>query len=674
MENGGERLDSWKEIADYLKRDVRTVQRWESSEQLPVHRLLHKKRPTVYAFKEELDVWIQEKEPTLGNNGEPWYSYLWYRISTSYLCVMLFGVFTGSVLMLLVYQFLWEAIPDLPSYNVVPLTAYEGSEDQAALSPGGDQIVFSWDGCNGNQYDLFVEQIKMGSRIQLTDTPEREYSPAWSNDGSVIAFLKWLSNDRSEILLVTPLGGTPKKIGEVASPEFLWGRQLSWSKEGDWLITTDREPGSYSYLVLISPNTGERRQLTSPPAGYWGDHSAAFSRDGSSIVFVRSLGEWVSDLYLLPLSEKLMPEGEPKRLTFKKTFCLDPVWLGNDQEILFSAGTWPEMKFFELDIPTLKVTERLHITGEGVSSASYSPVRKRLVFTRSKPEVNIWEKKLTNSDTENAEPVPLIVSSRLDWRPEYSRQGDRILFSSQRSGAEELWAFGKNNIETGPITRFWATHCGHASWSPDDKLVAFHTCIEGSCDIYVKDAQICMSEGPTCEEEPCCLRQMTSSAFDDFDPSWSRDGEWIYFTSLRSGESEIWKVSLEGGEPVQVTTVGGFYALESEDGKTLFYSKKGIPGIWRQGLEGDEMEELIVDGAFNHFALNGQNLYYVMYSPAFDHHFDIRRRNLATGDDLAIAEVNERFAWSFAVAPDSSAVSWSQFDTDRADLMLIENF
>ena len=53
----GQRLESWKEIAAYLKRGVRTVRRWEEEEGLPVHRQLHKKRGTVYAYGPELDAW-----------------------------------------------------------------------------------------------------------------------------------------------------------------------------------------------------------------------------------------------------------------------------------------------------------------------------------------------------------------------------------------------------------------------------------------------------------------------------------------------------------------------------------------------------------------------------------------------------------------------------------------
>src|SRR5689334_15672424 len=52
----GERLDSWKEIAAYLKRDERTVRRWEA-EGLPVHRKVHKKQASVYAYKGEIDAW-----------------------------------------------------------------------------------------------------------------------------------------------------------------------------------------------------------------------------------------------------------------------------------------------------------------------------------------------------------------------------------------------------------------------------------------------------------------------------------------------------------------------------------------------------------------------------------------------------------------------------------------
>jgi TolB-like protein/tetratricopeptide (TPR) repeat protein len=54
-------LDSWKEIATYVKRDVSTVQRWEKREGMPIHRHVHDKRGSVYAFSSELDTWLQSR-------------------------------------------------------------------------------------------------------------------------------------------------------------------------------------------------------------------------------------------------------------------------------------------------------------------------------------------------------------------------------------------------------------------------------------------------------------------------------------------------------------------------------------------------------------------------------------------------------------------------------------
>ena len=66
-----ERLDSWKEIARYLNRDESTVQRWEKREGMPVHRHVHDKRGSVYAYAAELDAWWQGRrqrlEPKKGN-------------------------------------------------------------------------------------------------------------------------------------------------------------------------------------------------------------------------------------------------------------------------------------------------------------------------------------------------------------------------------------------------------------------------------------------------------------------------------------------------------------------------------------------------------------------------------------------------------------------------------
>lgn len=69
-----DRLDSWKEIATYLGRGVRTVRRWEREEGLPVHRHVHRMLGSIYAYKSEIDRWRQDSRRGGGqgaSGGEP---------------------------------------------------------------------------------------------------------------------------------------------------------------------------------------------------------------------------------------------------------------------------------------------------------------------------------------------------------------------------------------------------------------------------------------------------------------------------------------------------------------------------------------------------------------------------------------------------------------------------
>lgn len=62
-------LNSWKEIATYLSRGVRTVQRWEHAARMPVHRVGRGPRAPVFALGKELERWLerQPKHKRAGN-------------------------------------------------------------------------------------------------------------------------------------------------------------------------------------------------------------------------------------------------------------------------------------------------------------------------------------------------------------------------------------------------------------------------------------------------------------------------------------------------------------------------------------------------------------------------------------------------------------------------------
>jgi hypothetical protein len=120
-------LNSWKEIAAYLGREPRTIQRWEKDEGLPVHRHLHSKRSSVYAFPQELDNWWRNRPtlqaPSAGSEtsgGEP-NTNLHPRATRIWLVAAIVGSLAGVIWL---YSSRREITPSpLP---VVPLTTYPG--------------------------------------------------------------------------------------------------------------------------------------------------------------------------------------------------------------------------------------------------------------------------------------------------------------------------------------------------------------------------------------------------------------------------------------------------------------------------------------------------------------------------------------------------------------------
>lgn len=82
-----DRLDSWKEIAAYLNRDVTTVQRWEKREGMPVRRHLHDRIGSVYASRAELDVWVRSRNLGLAQEADNQAGQANGRISTCSGCL-----------------------------------------------------------------------------------------------------------------------------------------------------------------------------------------------------------------------------------------------------------------------------------------------------------------------------------------------------------------------------------------------------------------------------------------------------------------------------------------------------------------------------------------------------------------------------------------------------------
>ena len=95
----------------------------------------------------------------------------------------------------------------------------------------------------------------------------------------------------------------------------------------------------------------------------------------------------------------------------------------------------------------------------------------------------------------------------------------------------------------------------------------------------------------------------------DFAARYSRDGNWIYFISNRSGNNEIWKIPAHGSEPVLLTKGEKYNVSESKDGFWLYYNKYTIPGLWCKPVLGGE-EIKLLDFEPIHWMLGKEGIYY----------------------------------------------------------------
>ena len=517
--------------------------------------------------------------------------------------------------------------------TAVPLTTYTGFQGQPSFSPDGNQVAFTWDGEKQDNLDIYVKLIgTSGPSLRLTNDPASDYSPVWSPDGRFIAFLRTLPRGRSAVLIIPALGGPERKVGEIAygflevtgygslevpgtvPGEAIGAQHLAWSPDGNWLAVSDRDTFQEPLaLFLLSIETGERRKLTSPPKQFLGDGWPAFSPDARTLAFSRIVDFGLSDLYLLALSEGLQPSGEAQRITFQNQGATSPTWTSEGREIVFSTDI-PQDALWRIAVPSTgrpAQPEPLTSFGSNVVDPAISSRRHRMAFTHLLFHGNIWRVPAPSSPGVSelekqrslTRAAPFIFSTRNDMAPQYSPDGNKIAFMSDRSGNVEIWVCERDGSNAMQLTSFGGPLVTNPSWSPDSSRIAFDSNAAGEFDVWVVSA----SGGKP--------QRMTSHPANDGNPTWSRDGHWIYFDSARTGEQQVWKIPADGGEAgaVQITRDGGFGPLESPDGKFLYYSKAlYTTSLWKVPVGGGQAVKVLDSLSSHHnLAMVNSGIYFV---------------------------------------------------------------
>ncbi len=538
--------------------------------------------------------------------------------------------------------------------RAVPLTSWSGSEREPALSPSGEQVAFVWDGESGDRFDLYVMLPGAGEPLRLSSGPGEARHPTWSPDGREIAFLRRSERGGHTVVAVPALGGGERVLGATAEVGF---PGLDWSPDGRLLAVVDREPQEpQEAIYVLSTATGERRRVTAAASGAIGDRSPVFSPDGRSLASVR----W----YEVPKTEVFvtsLDSGESRRLMTHDGWIRGLDWLRDGSALVFSSAWRGSTGLWRLSLDG--EAKQLSV-GQNALDLTISTSGDRLVYSQLFPDTNLWRVGGPVA-AEPGHPGKFIASTRDDWGPQYSPDGGRIAFTSDRSGVPQIWI---SDAEGGSPTLVHPMASAiMPRWSPDGREIAFSGEVEGQMEVFVLDV------------EGGFPRRLTSSPQFEAPWSWSRDGRWVYIFSDRTGVYQVWKVRPEGGEPVQITRGGGALPLESSDGRFLYYLKdRPLMSFWKVPVEGGEESPVLEKPGLTRsaFDLWRDSLVYLVEDE--ERGPRIERLDLPSGEIEVLVELGRETRIGkygrICVSPDGRWVLFPRDDSRGSDLILVENF
>jgi Tol biopolymer transport system component/DNA-binding winged helix-turn-helix (wHTH) protein len=567
---------------------------------------------------------------------------------------------TGATLLLLLGISIWRlwrnrAESLLPSVEVVPLVVMPGDQHFPVFSPDGNQVAFAAHDSDGKNQGIYTTLIDGTKPLWLASGD----SPTWSPDGRQIAFTRYSPGDKPfSINVVSALGGAEHRLYTLPCCP-----GLSWSHDGKILAFSESdEDFSSGRITMLSLADSATRRLSSPPHHGF-DRGPVFSPDGSTVAFIRGVGA-VGDLYIVPTAG-----GEPKRLTFDNSYLMGITWTPDGRDIVFSSS---RRGFFSLwRISASGGTPRsLEGVGVGAINPSISPKGDQLAYEHTFNKASIWRLDLKDEKSVQGSPGR-VTSGRGFGRPNFSPDGKKIAFESDRSGYLEIWSCDSDGSNCAQVTslRGWVAN---ARWSPDGHYIAFESQLQEYHEISIVEVA-----GGLPRLIP------TFPGADNGAPSWSRDGHWIYFSSNRGGGAfQLWKVPVNGGSPVQVTKNAGFYGVEAEDGRSLYFSKyegsgmkDEVPGIWKMSLSGGEETRVLDQPEYwPDWVLTRNGIYFIRHDLTL-FTSTLEFFEFATHKIVPISILG-KWDLELAVSPDGRSILYVQneFSESESNIMLVKNF
>lgn len=557
-----DRLDSWKEIAAYLNRDVTTVQRWEKREGMPVHRHLHDKMGSVYAFRVELDAWAssrklrseQEKDtatdeaftPSQGVESPIW----WGRLVLLLAAGVAVAIFIG--LWLERSEYFWRN--PIADARFETITNFDGVQQGAAISRDGHFVAFL-SNRDGNM-DVWVTQVGSGQFHNLTQgkAPElvnpsvREL--AFSPDSSLVTY--WGRKPDSgagdiSVYAVPTLGGELRTYLEGVA-------EYDWSRDGSRLAYHTPGPGDPVYVSDGSRRAADR-PIFSAPAGSHA-HFQLWSPDQAYIYFVQGSLPDKLDIW------RIRPTGGPaERITSHNGRVTHPVFLDR-RTLLYLAsdkdgsGPW----LYSIDVER-RIPHRLSSGIDSYASLAASADGRRLVATLANPKRTLWRLSLSDTPANSSALEPIALNTGTGFSPRLGP--DFLLYVSSTGSTERIL-----KMLNGSVTELWRGDQAHVIGGPaisaDGKNVAFVVRKAGRAFLYAM-----RSDGAN-------TRIVSDSLDLQGAPAWSPDGQFITVAVNERGVPQLFRLSVDGRLPTRLLQEYSTDPTWSPDGRFVIYSGPDI--------------------------------------------------------------------------------------------------
>jgi serine/threonine protein kinase len=371
----------------------------------------------------------------------------------------------------------------------------------------------------------------------------------------------------------------------------------------------------------------------------------------------------------------IVREPTPKERRILSGFNLEHIaWMPDGLSFIY--GIQPGGTLVRVPVPGGE-PKPVEVAGEsaGWPSVSVSPLEGgrlwRLAFHRDIRDRDLWlvagpGPEGRPSPSEALAPTRVAASTRVEGEPQFSPDGQRIAFSSNRSGNVEIWVADRDGRNPVQITTVRGPQVGSPRWSADGQWIAMDHREGGQTDIYVVASQ------------GGFVRRLTSESSDEVRPSWSRDGRWVYFGSNRSGAWQVWKIPAQGGAAIQVTRHGGRESFESADGRFVYYAK-AFPeaGISKVSVEGGQETQVLDQGVQGAWAVTERGVFVASWGPNRESAillFDFSTGTLIGGAGVPKGWTPPDRSTCFTVSPDSRWIVYARTEMMGSDILMLEDF